>query len=100
MATKPKKTTCPITRAEFREKAQPVAITINDVPMQAPPREFSTGSLGWNLNSKTTMDIGGIPVTVQIGMNITLVGSKDLPGRAEPVEATATPAANADSEPA
>jgi hypothetical protein len=83
MASKPKKTTCPITRAEFREKAQPINITIDNAPMTAPPREFSTGSLGWNLNSKTTMNIGGTPVTVQIGMNITLVGSKDLPGRAE-----------------
>jgi hypothetical protein len=83
MASKPKKTTCPITRAEFREKAQPINISIDNVPMQAPPREFSTGSLGWNLNSKTTMNIGGTPVTVQIGMNITLVGSKDLPGKAE-----------------
>lgn len=83
MATKPKKTVCPVTRAEFKEKAQPVNVTINGNAMTAPPREFSTGSLGWNLNSKTTMDIGGTPVTVQIGMNITLVGSKELPGRAE-----------------
>lgn len=83
MATKPKKTVCPITRAEFLEKAQPVNVTINDAPMTAPPREFSTGSLGWNLNSKTTMNIGGTPVVVQIGMNITLVGSKELPGKKE-----------------
>ena len=66
------------------DKAKALAITIDGVAMQAPPREFSTGSLGWNLNSKTTMDIGGVPVTVQIGMNVTLVGSKDLPGRAAP----------------
>ncbi len=79
---KPKKTICPLTRVEFMEKAKPVNITIDGVAMTAPAREFSTGSLGWNLNNKTTMDIGGVPVTVQIGMNITLVGSKDLPGRA------------------
>lgn len=84
MATKPKKTICPLTRPEFMDKAKALAITIDGVAMQAPPREFSTGSLGWNLNSKTTMDIGGVPVTVQIGMNVTLVGSKDLPGRATP----------------
>jgi hypothetical protein len=79
---KPKKTICPISRPEFLEKAKTLAITIDGVAMQAPPREFSTGSLGWNLNNKTTMDIGGKTVTVQIGMNVTLVGSKDLPGRA------------------
>jgi len=86
MTTKSKKTVCPISRAEFLEKAQPMSITINDQAMQAPPREFSTGSLGWNLNSKTTMNIGGVPVTVQIGMNVTVVGSKELPGRAVPEE--------------
>lgn len=84
MATKPKKTICPLTRPEFLDKAKALAVTIDGVAMQAPPREFSTGSLGWNLNSKTTMDIGGVPVTVQIGMNVTLVGSKELPGRATP----------------
>jgi hypothetical protein len=84
MATKPKKTVCPVTRPEFKDHAKPVNVTIGDMPvMTAPPREFSTGSLGWNLNSKTTMDIGGKQVTVQIGMNITLVGSKELPGRTE-----------------
>ena len=81
MSSKPKKTICPLTRPEFLEKAKPINVTIDTMALQAPPREFSTGSLGWNLNSKTTMDIGGTPVTVQIGMNITLVGSKDLPGR-------------------
>lgn len=84
--TKPKKTICPISRAEFLDKAKTLAITIDGVAMQAPPREFSTGSLGWNLNNKTTMDIGGTTVTVQIGMNVTLVGSKDLPGRTMPAE--------------
>lgn len=85
---KPKKTICPLSRPEFLEKAKALAITIDGVAMQAPPREFSTGSLGWNLNNKTTMDIGGTSVMVQIGMNVTLVGSKDLPGR-KPAEGEA-----------
>ena len=73
------KTTCPISRADFRSKAKPVAITINGVPLQAEAREFSTGSLGWSLNGKTMIDVGGTPVSVQIGMNLTVVGSKELP---------------------
>jgi len=73
------KTTCPISRSEFRSKAKPVSVTINNVPMQAMVKEFSTGSLGWNLNGKTTIDVGGTPVAVQIGMNLTVVGSKELP---------------------
>ena len=74
-----KKTTCPITRADFRAKANPVTVSINQVPLHAEVKEFSTGSLGWYLNGKTTIDVGGTVVSVQIGLNLTIVGSKDLP---------------------
>jgi hypothetical protein len=74
-----KKTTCPINRAEFRHKAKAVTVTIGSVPLQADVKEFSTGSLGWYLNGKTTIDVGGTPVSVQIGLNLTIVGSKELP---------------------
>ena len=72
------KTTCPITRAQFRD-AKPVEITINGSPMLADPREFSTGSLGWYLNGKTVVDVNGTKVTVQVGINLTVVGSTELP---------------------
>jgi hypothetical protein len=84
-----KKSSCPITRADFQAKARPVTITINNIPMQAEVKEFSTGSLGWYLNGKTTIDIGGTPVSVQIGMNLTIVGSKELPR-----DGSATPGAS------
>jgi len=74
-----KKTNCPISRADFKAKAKPVMITVGNVPLQAEVKEFSTGSLGWYLNGKTTIDVGGTPVSVQIGMNLTIVGSKELP---------------------
>jgi hypothetical protein len=74
-----KKTTCPITRADFRTKAKSIRVLIGEVPLQAEVKEFSTGSLGWYLNGKTTIDVGGTPVSVQIGMNLTIVGSKELP---------------------
>jgi hypothetical protein len=70
---------CPVTRAEFRESAQPVKVEINGIPMMAEVKEFSTGSLGWYLNGKTMIDVGGKQVSVQIGMNLTIVGSKELP---------------------
>jgi hypothetical protein len=85
-----KKTSCPISRADFRTKAKPVAVTIGDQRLVAEVKEFSTGSLGWYLNGKTTIDIDGTPVSVQIGLNLTLVGSKDLPR-----DAGETPAAAA-----
>ena len=74
-----KKTSCPVTRGEFLQKAKPVVVKINDVPLQAEVKEFSNGSLGWYLNGKTTIEIGGKRVAVQIGLNLTIVGSKELP---------------------
>ncbi len=79
-----KKTSCPISRADFTEHAKPVSVKIGEKEYTAIPKEFSTGSLGWNINDKVNIEIGGKLVTVQIGMNLTVVGSKDLPGRAAP----------------
>jgi hypothetical protein len=73
------KSSCPISRADFRTQAKPIAVTINNVPLMADVKEFSTGSLGWYLNGKTTIEIGGKLVSVQIGLNLTVVGSKELP---------------------
>jgi len=73
------KTSCPVTRVEFIQNAQPVEVVINGVPLVAEVKEFSTGSLGWYLNGKTTIRVNDRPVSVQIGMNLTVVGSKDLP---------------------
>jgi hypothetical protein len=76
------KTTCPITRQQFAGGAKPVEVTINGNKMTAHPKEFSTGSLGWYLNGKTEIDVNGVMVTVQVGMNLTIVGSKELPKEA------------------
>ncbi len=73
------KTNCPVTRAQFLEQAKAVEVVINGIPQVAEVKEFSTGSLGWYLNGKTTIRIGDQPVSVQIGMNLTIVGSKELP---------------------
>ena len=73
------KTSCSITRKHFQEHAKPVEVTVNGVPMLAEVKEFSTGSLGWYLSGKTSINIGGTPVSVQIGLNLTIVGSKELP---------------------
>jgi hypothetical protein len=84
-----KKSSCPISRAEFREKAKPLKVMIGDREYQAVVKEFSTGSLGWNVNDKLVLDFDGKPVTVQIGMNLTIVGSKELPPDGAPGGATA-----------
>jgi hypothetical protein len=43
----------------------------------AMPKVFKTGSIGWYLNAKTVLDgADGQPQPVQIGLNLTVVGSK------------------------
>jgi len=74
-----KKTTCPITREEFRGKAKPISVTIAGSTHLVEVKEFSTGSLGWYLNTKMPIEIDGKVVSVQIGLNLTIVGSKELP---------------------
>lgn len=73
------KTTCPVSRAEFLKEAKTLTIKVGDKEFIASPRQFSTGSLGWNVNDKMTVEVNGKPVTLQVGMNLTVVGSKDLP---------------------
>ena len=90
------KTVLALTREKFRTHAQPMVVVINGKEYQVPRKEFSTGSLGWYLNDKIDITIDGVPAKVQIGLNLTLVGSKELPGAPAP---EAAPAA-APSEPA
>ena len=73
------KTTCPVSRQQFKDKGKPVEVVIDGTKMIAAPREFSTGSLGWNISNKMTLIIGDKPVIVQVGLNLTIVGSKELP---------------------
>jgi hypothetical protein len=94
-----KKTTCPISRAQFRQGAKAVEITIAGQRMDVPVKFFQTGSLGWYLNGKTTIEVNGQPVPVQIGLNLTIVGSKDLPqDEAAPASQPAAAPAPTDGE--
>ena len=70
---------CPISRRKFQETAQPVRIEISGNPMIAEVKEFSTKSFGWYLNGKTVIEVGGTPLSVQIGVTLTVVGSKEAP---------------------
>jgi len=71
------KSPCPISKSQFLEKAEPVKVTIGTNELIADKREFSTGSFGWYYNGKTTVMVDGKPLSVQIGMNLTVVGSKE-----------------------
>ncbi len=71
------KSPCPITKTQFLEKAEAVKITIGSTELVADKREFSTGSFGWYHNGKTTIMVDGKPLSIQIGLNLTVVGSKE-----------------------
>ncbi len=73
----PAKTSCPLSKTQFLEKANALKVTINGQEMLAEVKEFSTGSFGWYMNAKTVVEIDGKAVSVQIGMNMAIVGSKD-----------------------
>ena len=73
------KSSCPLSQAKFLEKAEPLKVSISGQEMLAEVKSFSTGSFGWYLNGKTTVMVDGKAVSVQIGMNLTIVGSKDAP---------------------
>jgi hypothetical protein len=72
------KTPCAITRHEFVENAQPVTFEIAGTPVTADPREFSTGSFGWYFTGKVNIIVNGKTLPVQVGCNLTVVGSKDV----------------------
>lgn len=69
-----------LTREVFIKEAKAVEVVLNGITLGCEPRQFSTGSLGWNLNGKITLKVGDMHVTCQLGMNLTVVGSKELPG--------------------
>jgi len=74
-----KKTECPVTKEEFLKSAKPIAVVINGVTLSASPKEFSSGSFGFYLGDKVTVDVGGVAVKLQVGMSLTAIGSK--PGK-------------------
>ncbi len=52
-------------------------------------KEFSTGSLGWYLNGRTTLEIDGQHVPVLINASLVIIGSKELP-KDQPVGAASS----------
>lgn len=73
-----KKTKCPISRDGFFQHANPaLPMTLDGKSLLALRKQFSTGSFGWNTNEKVTLMVGGVPVTCQVGLNITVVNSKE-----------------------
>ena len=74
-----RKTVCPISREQFRAEAKSVEVVINGQPTLAMVKEFSTGSFGWHHGDKLTIKVGETLVKVQVGLTLTVIGSKEVP---------------------
>jgi hypothetical protein len=71
------KSPCPLSKTAFIDKAEPVKVVVNGQEIVADKREFSTGSFGWYYNGKINITVDGKPLSVQVGLNLTVVGSKE-----------------------
>ena len=82
-----RKTTCPITRQAFtlHGTASTPVVSIAGQGVAVAPREFkqaagaSGASMGYYGNGKVQLMIDGVPTMCQVGLTITVIGSKDLP---------------------
>ena len=67
-----------MTKRDFTTTARPVHVTIAGQTLQAMPKEFSTGSVGFHLNGKVTVQLpNGEIAKLQVNGNLVIVGSKE-----------------------
>lgn len=78
--------TCPLTRGEFLNNASPLGVRIgrDGTWTTANPKLFDTSSVGYCLTGKvllpaSTLHDAPVMLATQVSMNITAIGSKDLP---------------------
>ena len=69
-----------MSHADFVKLAGPMILKLGNQDFVAAPRQFNSGSLGWYANGKLALVVGqgenAQAVTVQVGLTMTVVGSK------------------------
>jgi hypothetical protein len=78
-----KKNVCPLSAAKFLAEAKSLTVTVMGVDMVMKKKHFSTGGFGWYLSGKEDASVCGEDVQLQIGFNVSIIGSKDrgeMPG--------------------
>lgn len=71
----------PVSNEDFLKHAKPMIAQIGGHPVEMEPREFSSGSVGYNASFKVDVLVNGKVVKCQVGLNVIVCGSK--PGEAE-----------------
>lgn len=78
------KSKCLVSRQEFHDHARSLDVVMDTITSEQvggftlEPREFSTRSLGWYMSGKGFITVNGQQVGVQIGVTVTMIGSKEL----------------------
>lgn len=67
------------TRAYFNARALTMRVFLGDLPLDAKPKVFKPGSLGWHTSAKKQLAVGDARVWCQITVQVTVIGSKGLP---------------------
>lgn len=76
-ATKPSRNPG-MTKSKFTANAKPIMGKIGDTPVMLEPKVFSTGSCGFGFSGKLPVQLpDGTIVQLQVGMNLTAIGSKE-----------------------
>jgi hypothetical protein len=70
-----------MTKEQFGQFAKPLRVLIHETSIHAQPKRFSTGSVGWNANAKTQIVVNGEALEIQIGINLTVIGTKNRPSK-------------------
>jgi hypothetical protein len=65
-----------VTNEEFTAKAAPIQVQIAGTTIVADVKKFASGSVGWYAGGKVHVEVDGKLVKCQVGLNITVVGSK------------------------
>jgi hypothetical protein len=61
---------------EYMTKAGALRCLIDDASLLANRKKFASGSLGWHFSGKAQILVGEYYLTCQIGLCVTIVGSK------------------------
>ena len=62
--------------AEWNASAEPLEVSVFGNVAGGEPREFASGNKGWYLGGKIPVTVGGKKLWAQLGLNLTIVGSK------------------------
>ena len=65
-----------VSREDFMSKVDDITVKIGDNTFVAKKKVFQSGSFGFNLTGKTHIVVDGKVVALQVGLNMTVIGSK------------------------